>query len=252
MGVNNKLTGGTAKVDTETIIDDTPSNFATLDIYNKVRSVPKSAQKTISAGRLKGMTDINPMWRIKMLTELFGVCGVGWYTEITKQWLEVGSDGTIAAFINLNLYVKIDGEWSKPIVGTGGSMFVAKEQKGLYTSDEAYKMAYTDALSICCKALGFGADVYWSGDRTKYNNTPEEPKSEPTQNSKTTTGTQNPNAKITAQQQLELYNHFMALANNDSSTARNLMKQMTGKTSTADFTVREYREALDKIQRSNE
>jgi hypothetical protein len=29
-------------------------------------------------------------------------------------------------------------------------------------------MAYTDAISVCCKLLGMGADVYWSGDRTKY------------------------------------------------------------------------------------
>ena len=40
-----------------------------LDIYEKVRSVPQNAQKEIKAGRLKGMTDINPMWRIQKLTE---------------------------------------------------------------------------------------------------------------------------------------------------------------------------------------
>lgn len=53
-----------------------------MRIYNAVREVPKEAQKPITAGRLKGMTDINPMWRIKKLTELFGPCGVGWcYSE---------------------------------------------------------------------------------------------------------------------------------------------------------------------------
>ena len=46
-----------------------------LDLYDKVRAVPKEAQKQISGGRLNGMTDINPMWRIKTLTEQFGVCG---------------------------------------------------------------------------------------------------------------------------------------------------------------------------------
>ena len=49
-----------------------------LTIYNKARVVPESAQKTIKGGRLNGMTDINPMWRIQMLTELFGPCGIGW------------------------------------------------------------------------------------------------------------------------------------------------------------------------------
>lgn len=46
-----------------------------LEIYNRCREVPKEAQKAIAAGRLKGKTDINPMWRIKKLTELFGPAG---------------------------------------------------------------------------------------------------------------------------------------------------------------------------------
>ena len=59
-----------------------------MAIYNKFRSVPAEAQKTIGAGKLKGFTDINPMWRIKMLTEAFGPCGLGWYVEILDQWCE--------------------------------------------------------------------------------------------------------------------------------------------------------------------
>ena len=31
-------------------------------------------------------------------------------------------------------------------------------------------MAITDALGVACKLLGFGADVYWDNDRTKYTN----------------------------------------------------------------------------------
>ena len=60
-----------------------------------------------------------------------------------------------------------NGEWTEAIEGTGGSSFVANEKNGLYTSDECFKMAYTDALSVACKSLGMGADVYW-GD-SKYN-----------------------------------------------------------------------------------
>lgn len=135
-----------------------------LDLYNVFRVVPENAKKKIEAGRLKGMTDINPMFRIKSLTEQFGICGFGWYYEITKQWLEQGADGVISAFVNINLYIKYNGEWSKPICGTGGSTFVAKELKGLYTDDEAYKKALTDAISIACKSLGMCADVYYNKD----------------------------------------------------------------------------------------
>ena len=140
-----------------------------MSIYEKVRSVPEEALKPIQGGRLKGMSDINPMWRLKMLTELFGICGIGWKIEITDKRLEHGSDNEIVCFVDINLYIKSDGEWSAPIPGMGGSSFVTKEARGLYTSDECFKMAYTDAISVACKSLGFAADVYFEKDRTKYN-----------------------------------------------------------------------------------
>lgn len=141
-----------------------------LDLYDKVRSVPKKAQKKIEAGRIKGFTNINPMWRIKALTENFGVCGIGWKYEIVNKWIDQGAGETKTANIELNLYFKKDDLWSEPIPGIGGSSFVAMESKGAYTSDEAYKMALTDALSVACKSLGFGADIYWEGDLNKYDN----------------------------------------------------------------------------------
>ena len=45
---------------------------------------------------------------------------------------------------------------------------IAQEKGGLHVSDECYKMALTDAISVACKSLGMGADVYWSNDNTKY------------------------------------------------------------------------------------
>jgi hypothetical protein len=142
--------------------------MSNLGLYNAVRSVPENAKKQITGGRLSGMTDINPMWRIKTLTEQFGVCGVGWKYTITDKRLEKGANEEIAAFVDIDLYIKVDGEWSEAIPGTGGSTFVAKERNGMYTSDECFKMALTDALSVACKALGFAADVYFEKDRTKY------------------------------------------------------------------------------------
>lgn len=140
-----------------------------LELYNKGRAVPDEAKKTIGAGKLKGFTDINPMWRIKMLTEMFGPCGFGWYTEIKRFWTEEGKDGKIAAFCEMHLFVKQGEEWSRPIVGVGGSMLGNIWKGEPETSDECYKMAYTDAISVACKSLGIGADVYWEKDRTKYN-----------------------------------------------------------------------------------
>lgn len=139
-----------------------------LEVYNKYRAVPQEAQKSIMGGRMKGKTDINPMWRIKSLTEQFGLCGIGWYYKSTNKWFEIiGQE--IAAFVDIELFVKVDGEWSMPISGTGGSSMATLESGGkVYVSDECYKMATTDAISVACKQLGFGADIYWGADNTKY------------------------------------------------------------------------------------
>lgn len=141
-----------------------------LSVYNKVRKVPPTALKTIGAGRLKGMSDVNPMFRIKILTEIFGVCGFGWKYEVTRQWTETYGN-EIKGFCNINLYVKMNGEWSEPIFGTGGSSFVTMERNGAYVNDEVFKMALTDALSVAMKSLGVAADVYFAKDAdlgTKY------------------------------------------------------------------------------------
>ena len=154
--------------------------MSNLLFYEKVRSVPDNAKKPIKGGRLSGYTDINPMWRIKTLTQEFGPCGVGWKYIVRDKRLEKGGKDEMAAFVDIDLYCKVNGEWSEPIPGTGGSMFVASEKSGLYTSDECYKMALTDAISVSCKMLGMGADVYWEGDRTKYDRPAEQKPEKPT------------------------------------------------------------------------
>lgn len=131
-----------------------------LDLYNKLKVVPQEAIKPIQSGRLKGKSDINPMWRIRTMTEHFGVCGVGWKYVITKQWTETYGTET-KAYCNIDLFVKIDGQWSDAIQGTGGSSEVTMERNGSYVSDECYKMALTDALSVAMKALGVGANIYF-------------------------------------------------------------------------------------------
>lgn len=158
-----------------------------MTLWQALSTTPKNAQKSIAAGRLKGFTDINPMWRLKMLTELFGACGVGWKVDIVDRWIECGANGEQSAFVLAELSFKENGEWSAPVVGLGGSAFVAKERNGLYTSDECYKMAFTDAVGSCCKMLGMSEDIYFAQGYTKYTapkQTPppkESPQQAPTQ-----------------------------------------------------------------------
>jgi hypothetical protein len=141
-----------------------------MELWNKVSIPPADALKKIGGGNLSGFTDINPQWRYRTLTEHFGSYGIGWKYTVDKKWSEPGVDGTIMAFADVSLYVHYNDQpkhfdehalyWCDPIPGHGGSMLVIKDRNGLHASDEAYKMAITDALSVACKMLGIGSAVY--------------------------------------------------------------------------------------------
>lgn len=153
-----------------------------METWNALKQPPPSALKKIGGGRLKGMTDINPQWRYKAMTEQFGVCGVGWTYEILNTWSEKGADGVVLAFAKIALIIKVGDVWSVPIPGIGGSTMVAIEKSGLYSSDECYKMAVTDALSVAMKMLGVASDIYeglWDG--SKYRDATEQAPRESTQ-----------------------------------------------------------------------
>lgn len=147
-----------------------------LQLWDKYKEVPKEFQKKIEAGRIKGFTSINPMWRIKSLTEEYGPCGFGWKITDMVFTNTAANNNEIMVSCTLNLLVKRNDEWSAPIPGTGGAKIAAMEQKGLFVSDEANKMAATDALSFACKMLGFGADIYMGGKGSDDSNKYDKPK----------------------------------------------------------------------------
>jgi hypothetical protein len=146
---------------------------------------PKDALKAISGGRLKGMTDIKPQWRNKAMTELYGLCGFGWKYTIDKQWSETCSTGEVMCFVNISLFIMVDGAWSDAIPATGGSQIVELEKnydyrnkqdtpdepkKVQYANDEGYKMALTDALSVAMQRIGIAGAIYeglWDGSKYK-------------------------------------------------------------------------------------
>ena len=139
-----------------------------IAIWDKVKKPPPTALKKIEAGRLKGMSDISPQWRYEIMTEVFGPCGIGWRFGIERMWTEQGSEGQVFAFVQASVNYKQGDDWSDPVQGVGGSMLVAKERAGLHCSDEAFKMATTDAIGTALKMIGVAADVYAGKCETKY------------------------------------------------------------------------------------
>ena len=135
-----------------------------LGLWEFMRGVPESARRRIQGGHLNGKTDINPVWRIKMLTEAFGVCGFGWNVKEVDRWTNECA-GEVGAFVKVELRIRMGDAWSEPIEGTGGSKLCGKG-RGEGINDEAWKMATTDAISVACKSLGMAADIYYEKDAT--------------------------------------------------------------------------------------
>lgn len=158
-------------------------------LWNQVKRPPETALKTIGGGRLKGMTDINPQWRLEIMTEIFGPCGKGWGYNIDKLWTEPGANGEVLCFALVNVWFKEstakDSQFEITmnfIPGIGGHKLVMKESNGMQSNDEGYKMAVTDALSVALKALGVGADIYagkWDGSKYKEEKDPDKPQKQP-------------------------------------------------------------------------
>jgi len=139
-----------------------------LELWNKFSRPPKTALKQIQAGRLRGKSDINPQFRYQVMTEVFGVCGVGWKYTIDRLWLEPGNGVEVFAFAQVSLYVKLNDVWSYAIPGVGGRKLVVQESNGIHNDDEAYKGAITDALSVAMKMIGVAAEIYlgnWDGSK---------------------------------------------------------------------------------------
>lgn len=209
-----------------------------MNIYNQVKQVPKIALREIQAGRLKGKSDINPMWRIETLTSLFGPCGFGWKFSIIKQWLEEGGNGEKSAFCNIELFIKYEGVWSEAIPGTGGASFIANEKNGPYTSDECFKMALTDAISVACKALGVGADTYWQKPDSKYE--------KPTQQVKSTPSEKQPEENKPNNSQLLSIN---ALAQKKNVNLKEKGPQWTGKNSGSLWTIQDFMKVKTELEK---
>lgn len=133
--------------------------------------MPDYAGKSFTkAGGYSG-TDINAMWRIRVLTEAFGPCGLGWYTRTVKRWTEYSEvTGETKVYCDIELYVKDPetGEWSYPITGTGGNDAIVTRKGTPIVNDEMFKMAETDAFGSACKKLGIGWNVYMKADPSKY------------------------------------------------------------------------------------
>lgn len=129
-----------------------------LNLWNKVSRVPGEHLKPFNNGKFAG-TAIKPLWFTKTMTEMFGPCGTGWFIDKPEyQLVDAGESKMV--YCTLGVWVK-DGQ---RVYGVGGD-FAVRNGKG---DDEAFKKAYTDALTNALVKFGVAADVHmglWDGNK---------------------------------------------------------------------------------------
>lgn len=109
-------------------------------------------------GGFKG-TAIKPIWTEKRMTGHFGPCGIGWgMGQPEFQLVPAGEEIMVYSTVRL-WYVDAGGVIGE-CWGVGGDKVRSQQPRGLSNNDEAFKSAYTDALSNAMKHLGVGADVH--------------------------------------------------------------------------------------------
>lgn len=151
------------------------------------RTDPKHTKGFTRGGGFKG-TAIKPMWSYRMMTEQFGPCGIGWGVGEPSFQVVPGTDGEVLVYCTASIWY-VDGETlAKTVYGVGGDKVVNKFSTGLKSDDEAFKKAFTDAVTNALKLIGVGADVhmglfddskYVAEMREEFSDKPEKPAETP-------------------------------------------------------------------------
>lgn len=116
------------------------------------------------AGGFSG-TAMKPIWIVKRMTEQFGPVGEGWGMH-EPNFQVVPADKEVLVFCTVAVWHTSP---QKVFYGVGGDKVVASRGNGSFNSDEAFKMAYTDAVNNALKYLGVGADIHMGlFDDSKY------------------------------------------------------------------------------------
>lgn len=123
-------------------------------ISKTYRKPPEWALKSIQGGRLRGFTEISPIWRLEALTEIFGDCGTGWRLTVDDVTItNYNSCAVLTIKIHINYRLK-DDDWSEDVPAIGCDVM----RDGF--DENTYKNALTDAIGQACKLLLIGTDVY--------------------------------------------------------------------------------------------
>jgi hypothetical protein len=128
---------------------------------------PAHTKEFKRAGGFKG-TAIKPMFSYRRMTEEFGPCGTGWGIN-EPSFQVVPTAEAVLVYCTVSVWY---GKREILVFGVGGDMVYGKRGNFTSVDDEAFKKAFTDAVTNALKLIGVGADVHMGMfDDNKYVNT---------------------------------------------------------------------------------
>ncbi len=134
---------------------------------------PAHTKPFTRSGGFRG-TAIKPIYATQKMTEHFGPCGIGWGMEKPEFQLVNGDNRELLVYCTVALWY-LDGNARGTVYGVGGDKVIGYVKAGQNrperwdNDDEAFKKAYTDALSNAMKQIGVGGDVHMGQfDDSKY------------------------------------------------------------------------------------
>ena len=135
-----------------------------LELWEKVSRVPPDQLKGFKrSGGFSG-TAIKPMWSFHRMTEEYGPCGIGWGVG-KPDFTTIQAAEELLVFCTVSVWHK---QPSNLVYGVGGDKVRAQFSNGPRNDDEAFKKAYTDAITNALKLIGVGADIHmglWDGNK---------------------------------------------------------------------------------------
>jgi hypothetical protein len=133
-------------------------------IWDSLKRVPKEHLKPFKrSGGFTG-TAIKPMWTFHRMTEEFGPCGTGWGV-CTPDFNVQPAGNEILVYCIVHVWY---GDHDHTVCGVGGDKILSVGNSGPRTDDEAFKKAFTDAVTNALKMIGAGADIHmglWDGNK---------------------------------------------------------------------------------------
>lgn len=139
------------------------SNMKIWDALSKTD--PAHTKGFKRAGGFSG-TALKPMWMVKRLTEQFGPIGEGWGMNEPQFNVVNGADGEVLVYCTVTCW---HTDKVNTFCGVGGDKVISKNKHGLFSDDEAFKKAFTDAVGNAFKFVGVGADIHMGQfDDSKY------------------------------------------------------------------------------------